>query len=145
MLFFDEATSALDTHTEQALLQNINSILKEKRRTSVFVAHRLRTIYDSDLIIVLRDGQVAESGTHEQLVDRGGLYSELWSGTFTLVIQQTTILTLSFSPGDALHGGDQQIAIRRNHNVMQIKTSWSRQNSFRYDINSSGQSLAGYM
>jgi ATP-binding cassette subfamily B (MDR/TAP) protein 7 len=80
LLFFDEATSALDTHTEQALLQNINSILKEKRRTSVFVAHRLRTIYDSDLIIVLADGQVAESGTHEQLVDRGGLYSELWSG-----------------------------------------------------------------
>lgn len=83
LLFFDEATSALDTHTEQALLQNINSILKEKQRTSVFVAHRLRTIYDSDLIIVLGEGQVAESGTHEQLVDRGGLYSELWSSRFT--------------------------------------------------------------
>ena len=82
LLFFDEATSALDTHTEQALLQNINSILKDKRRTSVSVAHRLRTIYDSDLIIVLREGQVAESGTHEQLVSRGGLYSELWSGRF---------------------------------------------------------------
>ena len=82
LLFFDEATSALDTHTEQALLQNINSILKDKRRTSVTVAHRLRTIYDSDLIIVLREGQVAESGTHEQLVSRGGLYSELWSGRF---------------------------------------------------------------
>jgi ABC-type multidrug transport system fused ATPase/permease subunit len=80
LLFFDEATSALDTHTEQALLGHINSILKDKNRTSVFVAHRLRTIYDCDLIIVLRGGQVAESGTHEELVDRGGLYSELWSG-----------------------------------------------------------------
>ncbi|KAF2743861.1 iron-sulfur clusters transporter atm1, mitochondrial precursor [Sporormia fimetaria CBS 119925] len=80
LLFFDEATSALDTHTEQALLSHINSILKEKKRTSVFVAHRLRTIYDCDLIIVLKDGQVAESGTHEQLIDRAGLYSELWSG-----------------------------------------------------------------
>lgn len=79
LLFFDEATSALDTHTEAALLSNINSVIKEKARTSVFVAHRLRTIYDSDLIIVLRDGQVAEQGTHEQLNDRGGLYSELWS------------------------------------------------------------------
>jgi ATP-binding cassette subfamily B (MDR/TAP) protein 7 len=79
LLFFDEATSALDTHTESALLNNINSILKEKKRTSVFVAHRLRTIYDSDLIIVLRDGQVAEQGTHDRLVDRGGVYSELWS------------------------------------------------------------------
>jgi ATP-binding cassette, subfamily B (MDR/TAP), member 7 len=80
-------TSALDTHTESALLQNINSILKEKARTSVFVAHRLRTIYDSDVIIVLRDGQVAESGTHEQLVDRGGLYSELWSAQETRFVE----------------------------------------------------------
>jgi len=84
LLFFDEATSALDTHTEQALLSHINSILKEKQRTSVFVAHRLRTIYDSDLIIVLRAGSVAESGTHEQLVDRAGLYSELWSTQETM-------------------------------------------------------------
>jgi ATP-binding cassette subfamily B (MDR/TAP) protein 7 len=80
LLFFDEATSALDTHTEQALMQNINSILKEKARTSVFVAHRLRTIYDSDKIIVLKEGQVAESGTHRELVDTDGVYSELWSG-----------------------------------------------------------------
>ncbi|KAF2108357.1 iron-sulfur clusters transporter-like protein atm1 [Lophiotrema nucula] len=84
LLFFDEATSALDTHTEQALLSHINSILKEKKRTSVFIAHRLRTIYDCDVIIVLRAGQVAESGTHEQLIDRGGLYSELWSAQETL-------------------------------------------------------------
>ncbi|KAK7184659.1 Iron-sulfur clusters transporter atm1, mitochondrial [Paraphaeosphaeria sporulosa] len=84
LLFFDEATSALDTHTEQALLSHINSILKEKKRTSVFVAHRLRTIYDSDLIICLKEGSVAESGTHEQLVDRAGLYSELWSAQETL-------------------------------------------------------------
>jgi ATP-binding cassette subfamily B (MDR/TAP) protein 7 len=80
LLFFDEATSALDTHTEQALLSHINSILKEKRRTSVFVAHRLRTIYDCDAIVVLREGSVAESGTHEVLINRNGLYSELWSG-----------------------------------------------------------------
>lgn len=80
LLFFDEATSALDTHTEQALMQNINSILREKSRTSVFVAHRLRTIYDSDLIIVLKEGHVAEMGSHKELIDRGGLYSELWSG-----------------------------------------------------------------
>ena len=102
LLFFDEATSALDTHTEQALLQNINSILKDKQRTSVFIAHRLRTIYDSDLIIVLREGQVAESGTHEQLVTRAGLYSELWSGksvprhidqSLTCHIAQETLFT----------------------------------------------------
>ncbi|KAF1916286.1 iron-sulfur clusters transporter atm1, mitochondrial precursor [Ampelomyces quisqualis] len=84
LLFFDEATSALDTHTEQALLSHINSLVKEKQRTSVFVAHRLRTIYDSDVIIVLKDGNVAELGTHEKLIDRGGLYSELWSAQETL-------------------------------------------------------------
>jgi ATP-binding cassette, subfamily B (MDR/TAP), member 7 len=83
LLFFDEATSALDTHTEQALMQNINSILREKARTSVFVAHRLRTIYDSDMIIVLKEGRVAESGTHSELIDTGGVYSELWSGRST--------------------------------------------------------------
>jgi len=84
LLFFDEATSALDTHTEQALLSHINSLVKEKQRTSVFVAHRLRTIYDADIIIVLRDGAVAESGTHQQLMERGGLYSELWSTQETM-------------------------------------------------------------
>ncbi|KAF4892843.1 Iron-sulfur clusters transporter ATM1 [Colletotrichum viniferum] len=84
LLFFDEATSALDTHTEQALMLNINSILREKSRTSVFVAHRLRTIFDADLIIVLREGSVAEMGTHRELIDRGGLYAELWSAQETL-------------------------------------------------------------
>ncbi|KAJ8126849.1 hypothetical protein O1611_g6787 [Lasiodiplodia mahajangana] len=83
LLFFDEATSALDTHTEQTLMQNINSILREKARTSVFIAHRLRTIYDADLIIVLKEGRVAEQGTHKELIDRGGLYSELWSAQET--------------------------------------------------------------
>jgi ATP-binding cassette, subfamily B (MDR/TAP), member 7 len=85
LLFFDEATSALDTYTEQTLLQNINSILKEKARTSVFVAHRLRTIFDCDIIFVLRDGQVAESGTHNQLLEKGGLYASLWAA------QETTL------------------------------------------------------
>ncbi|KAK2035639.1 ABC transporter [Colletotrichum zoysiae] len=84
LLFFDEATSALDTHTEQALMLNINSILREKSRTSVFVAHRLRTIFDADLIIVLKEGNVAEMGTHRELIDRGGLYAELWSAQETL-------------------------------------------------------------
>ena len=83
LLFFDEATSALDTYTEQSLLQNINSILKEKARTSVFVAHRLRTIFDSDKIIVLLGGHVAESGTHNQLIEGGGVYSKLWQAQET--------------------------------------------------------------
>ncbi|CEJ94753.1 Putative Iron-sulfur clusters transporter atm1 [[Torrubiella] hemipterigena] len=90
LLFFDEATSALDTHTEQALMMNINGILREKGRTSVFVAHRLRTIFDSDLIIVLKEGHVAEMGTHRELIDRGGVYSELWSAQETLFNEDGT-------------------------------------------------------
>ena len=69
-------------------MQNINSILKEKARTSVFVAHRLRTIYDSDIIIVLKAGGVAEQGTHQELIDRDGLYSELWSAQETMFTEK---------------------------------------------------------
>ncbi|KAK6357261.1 Iron-sulfur clusters transporter atm1, mitochondrial [Orbilia javanica] len=90
MLFFDEATSALDTETETSLLQNINSILKEKKRTSVFVAHRLRTIFDSDQIIVLKDGVVAEQGTHQELVDGGTVYASMWAAQEVLSIGADT-------------------------------------------------------
>lgn len=54
----------------------------------MFVAHRLRTIYDSDVIIVLSEGGVAESGTHQQLIDRSGLYSELWSAQETMFVEE---------------------------------------------------------
>lgn len=91
LLFFDEATSALDTYTEQTLLQNINSILKEKQRTSVFVAHRLRTIYDSDIIFVLREGRVVEQGTHTELLAMQGLYSDLWSAQEVSLGQDMTL------------------------------------------------------
>ncbi|KAL4779726.1 P-loop containing nucleoside triphosphate hydrolase protein [Aspergillus varians] len=87
LLFFDEATSALDTYTEQALMQNINSILKEQKRTSVFVAHRLRTIYDCDQILVLKEGQVAELGSHRELLDLDGIYAELWNAQETSLAQ----------------------------------------------------------
>lgn len=97
LLFFDEATSALDTYTEQSLLQNINSILKDKARTSVFVAHRLRSIFDSDKIIVLTDGHVTEEGTHTDLIQEGGVYADLWQGKFALWANalQRRLLTLS--------------------------------------------------
>ncbi|KAL3456295.1 iron-sulfur clusters transporter atm1, mitochondrial [Aspergillus heterothallicus] len=87
LLFFDEATSALDTYTEQALMQNINSILKEKGRTSVFVAHRLRTINDCDQILVLKEGHVAELGSHRELLDLDGIYAELWNAQETSLAQ----------------------------------------------------------
>ncbi|KAJ7649618.1 P-loop containing nucleoside triphosphate hydrolase protein [Roridomyces roridus] len=78
ILFFDEATSALDAHTESELMKNINNILTEQSRTSIFIAHRLRTVVEADLIIVLKEGEVAEQGTHEELLRKGGLYSAMW-------------------------------------------------------------------
>ncbi|TFK49716.1 P-loop containing nucleoside triphosphate hydrolase protein [Heliocybe sulcata] len=79
ILFFDEATSALDAHTENEIMRSIDSTLLDKQRTSIFIAHRLRTISDSDLIIVLKEGQVVEQGTHEQLLRQGGLYYRMWA------------------------------------------------------------------
>lgn len=79
IIFFDEATSALDTETEKLLLQNINSITKDKKLTSVFIAHRLRTVADTDKIIVLKDGSVLEEGSHTQLLaDKSSFYHNLW-------------------------------------------------------------------
>lgn len=80
LYFFDEATSALDTPTETALLNEINGLLSQQKRTAVFIAHRLRTIHDADKIIVLNNGGVEQQGTHRELIDHGGLYGELWSG-----------------------------------------------------------------
>ncbi|KAK9894258.1 P-loop containing nucleoside triphosphate hydrolase protein [Cystobasidium minutum MCA 4210] len=79
ILFFDEATSALDTYTEADVMRNINAVLQDAHRTSVFVAHRLRTIADADLIIVLKDGKVAEQGTHAELMANNGVYADLWA------------------------------------------------------------------
>lgn len=103
LLFFDEATSALDSHTEQAIMQNINSILREKQRTSVFVAHRLRTIFDSDKIIVLKEGSNVESGTHRELIDTGGVYSELWSSKWYSVSPLNYQLTRCRPRDDVSH------------------------------------------
>jgi ATP-binding cassette subfamily B protein len=76
ILILDEATSALDSRTEA----EIQTALEEasRGRTTLVVAHRLSTIADSDQIIVLDEGRVAERGTHLNLVARGGIYADLW-------------------------------------------------------------------
>lgn len=87
--FFDEATSALDTHTEQALLRTLRSVFKEVGSTNVSIAHRLRTIADSDKIIVLNKGRVQEEGNHQSLLAQdNSLYSELWNIQENLDIEE---------------------------------------------------------
>ncbi|CAO1624315.1 unnamed protein product [Jaminaea pallidilutea] len=89
VLFLDEATSALDTFTETELMRDLNSsLLAGGKRTAIFVAHRLRTVSDADLIIVLGQGQVVQQGKHHELLKWGGLYADLWNSQNVGMTQQ---------------------------------------------------------
>jgi ATP-binding cassette subfamily B protein len=76
ILVLDEATSAVDNETEAAIQRSLARVAEG--RSAVVIAHRLSTVRDADRIWVLEDGRVAESGTHDELVDAGGLYAALW-------------------------------------------------------------------
>ncbi|KAJ2763033.1 Iron-sulfur clusters transporter atm1, mitochondrial, partial [Coemansia nantahalensis] len=76
IMFFDEGTSALDVATEHAILGNIRRVLRSENCTAVFIAHRLRTIMDVDVIFVLKDGHVVEQGSHSELLRIGGVYRD---------------------------------------------------------------------
>ena len=80
MLILDEATSSVDTRTELLLQRAMDALTKG--RTSFVIAHRLSTIKNADLILVMRDGDVIESGTHETLMRKGGFYAELYNSQF---------------------------------------------------------------
>ena len=77
ILLLDEATSALDSRTEQSILETLHRV--SENRTSLSIAHRLSTIADADKILVLADGRLAETGSHDALLARGGLYAEMWA------------------------------------------------------------------
>jgi ATP-binding cassette subfamily B protein len=77
ILILDEATSAVDTETERAIQQSLNQLTKGK--TALIIAHRLSTLRHSNKIIVLKDGNIAESGTHQALLAKSGIYSDLWN------------------------------------------------------------------
>ena len=80
MLILDEATSSVDTRTE-ILIQDAMDKLTEKR-TSFVIAHRLSTIKNADLILVMRDGNIVEKGTHKELMEQNGFYAELYNSQF---------------------------------------------------------------
>lgn len=80
MLILDEATSSVDTRTELLIQRAMDELTKG--RTSFVIAHRLSTIKNADLILVMRDGDVIESGTHEQLMEQNGFYAELYNSQF---------------------------------------------------------------
>ena len=82
MLILDEATSSIDTRTELKI-QNAFAKMMEGR-TSFIVAHRLSTIREADVILVMRDGQIIEQGTHESLLAAKGFYAELYNSQWAV-------------------------------------------------------------
>jgi ATP-binding cassette subfamily B protein len=81
LLILDEATSSVDTRTELLVQQAMSALRAD--RTSFVIAHRLSTIRDADVILVMRDGQIVEQGSHEDLLARGGAYGELYAAQFS--------------------------------------------------------------
>ena len=80
MLILDEATSSIDTRTELKVQDAFNTLMQG--RTSFVVAHRLSTIRHADCILVMKDGKVAEQGTHEELLAKNGFYTKLYNSQF---------------------------------------------------------------
>ena len=77
MLILDEATSSIDTRTELQIQEAFERMMEG--RTSFIVAHRLSTIRNADLILVMKDGSIIEQGTHDELLSQPGLYAKLWN------------------------------------------------------------------
>ncbi len=85
MTLADEATSSVDTRTEAIIQRAMDELTKD--RTSFVIAHRLSTIKNADLILVMKDGDVLESGSHDELMARGGFYSGLYILTSVKIFQ----------------------------------------------------------
>ena len=81
MLILDEATSNIDTRTEVKVQKAIEQLMEG--RTSFIVAHRLSTIVGADVIVAMRDGRIVETGTHDELLARGGFYASLYESQFS--------------------------------------------------------------
>ena len=75
ILILDDSFSAVDTKTEEEILRNLNEFMRD--RTSIIISHRISTVKDADNIIVLEQGRIAEEGTHDMLVELGGIYADL--------------------------------------------------------------------
>ena len=80
ILILDEATSSVDTRLEVLLQKAMRNIMKG--RTSFVIAHRLSTIRNADLILVINEGNIVEQGTHEELMEKGGFYENLYNSQF---------------------------------------------------------------
>ena len=80
ILILDEATSSVDTRTEERIQKAMDNLMKG--RTSFVIAHRLSTIKDADVILVMKDGDIVEQGTHDELLAKNGFYADLYNSQF---------------------------------------------------------------
>jgi ATP-binding cassette subfamily B protein len=76
ILILDDALSAVDTFTEEEILKRLRTVMNN--RTSIIISHRISTVKEADLIIVLNNGMISERGTHDELVTKGGIYADLY-------------------------------------------------------------------
>lgn len=81
-LILDEATSNVDTRTEELVQQAMDKLTEGK--TSFIIAHRLSTIKNADIILVMKDGNIIETGNHEELIEKNGFYADLYNSQFEL-------------------------------------------------------------
>jgi ATP-binding cassette subfamily B protein len=82
VMILDEATSSIDTRTEQLVQKGTNELMKG--RTVFFIAHRLSTVQNSDVIMVLENGEIIERGNHKELINKKGKYYQLYTGAYEL-------------------------------------------------------------
>ena len=80
VIILDEATSSVDTRTEEQIQNAMDNLMKG--RTSFIIAHRLSTIRNADIILVMRDGDIVEQGSHEELLEKNGFYAQLYNSQF---------------------------------------------------------------
>jgi ATP-binding cassette subfamily B protein len=78
LLVFDEATSSLDSLTEEGITATIRSVGSRRDVITLMIAHRLSTVFHADRIVVLEQGRIVESGRHDELIERKGLYYAMW-------------------------------------------------------------------